>query len=147
MGRERGEVLGIGSERRPQIFIWDLYAANGLPCWFRGKRICLQYETRGPSLGWEDPWRRGWQSIPVFLPGKCRGCRSPAGQPHGVARVRQDLATKPPTTMQQCQEMRGQLFFLSVTLRSKGYLVLSVITATTKQMDRLLTAGGPGCAP
>ena len=21
-------------------------------------------------LGWEDPWRRGWQLTPVFLPGE-----------------------------------------------------------------------------
>ena len=25
---------------------------------------------RVPSLGQEDPWRRKWQSPPVFLPGK-----------------------------------------------------------------------------
>ena len=29
------------------------------------------------SLGWEDPWSRKWQSIPVFLPGKFRGQEEP----------------------------------------------------------------------
>ena len=27
------------------------------------------------SLGQEDPWRRKWQLIPVFLPGKSHGQR------------------------------------------------------------------------
>ena len=29
--------------------------------------------------GWEDPWRRKWQPIPVFLPGKSHQQRSLAG--------------------------------------------------------------------
>ena len=31
------------------------------------------------SLGWEDPWKRKWQSTPVFLPGKSHGQRSLVG--------------------------------------------------------------------
>ena len=31
------------------------------------------------SMGWEDPWRRAWQSTPVFLPGESHGQRSLAG--------------------------------------------------------------------
>ena len=31
------------------------------------------------SLGWEDPWRRAWQSTPVFLPGESHGQRSLVG--------------------------------------------------------------------
>ena len=27
-------------------------------------------------MGWEDPWERAWQSIPVFLPGESLGQRS-----------------------------------------------------------------------
>ena len=30
-------------------------------------------ETRVPSPGWEDPWRRGWLPTPVFLPGESHG--------------------------------------------------------------------------
>ena len=36
-------------------------------------------ETWVPSLGLEGPWRREWQSTPVFLPGKFHGQRSLAG--------------------------------------------------------------------
>ena len=36
-------------------------------------------ETWVQSLGREDPWRRRWQSTPVFLPGKAHGWRSLAG--------------------------------------------------------------------
>ena len=37
-------------------------------------------ETRVQSLGWEDPpWRRKWQSTPVFLPGEFHRQRSLAG--------------------------------------------------------------------
>ena len=36
-------------------------------------------ETGVQSLGWEDPWRRKWQSIPVLLPGKSHGERSLVG--------------------------------------------------------------------
>ena len=32
-------------------------------------------EMRDRSLGWEIPWRRKWQPIPEFLPGKFHGQR------------------------------------------------------------------------
>ena len=32
------------------------------------------------------PWRRAWQSTPVFLPGEFHGQRSVAGYSHGVAK-------------------------------------------------------------
>ena len=35
------------------------------------------------SLGQEDPWRRKWQLIPVFLPGKSHGQRRLAGYSPG----------------------------------------------------------------
>ena len=38
-------------------------------------------------------WRRKWQPTPVFFPGKSHGHRSTV---HAEARVRHDLATKPP---------------------------------------------------
>ena len=41
------------------------------------------------------PWRRKWQSTPVFLPGKCHGQRSLAGcSLLGCKRIRHDLVTK-----------------------------------------------------
>ena len=36
-------------------------------------------ETLVQSLGGEDPWRRQWQPIPVFLPGESHGQRSAVG--------------------------------------------------------------------
>ena len=53
-------------------------------------------ETWVRSLGWEDPWRRKWQDMPVFLLGNPmdRGAWWPTV--HGVARVRHNLATKAP---------------------------------------------------
>ena len=37
------------------------------------------WETWVQSQAWEDLWRREWQPIPVFLPGKSHGQRSLAG--------------------------------------------------------------------
>ena len=56
-------------------------------------------QCRRPRLNlWvrKIPWRKQWQLTPVYLPGKSYGQRSPAGFSHGVARVRHNLATKPP---------------------------------------------------
>ena len=45
------------------------------------------------------PWRRKWQSSPVFLPGKSHGQRSLAGySPRGRKRVGRDSATEPACT-------------------------------------------------
>ena len=43
------------------------------------------------------PWRRKWQSTPVFLPGELHGQRSLVGySPWGHKRVKHDLVTKQP---------------------------------------------------
>ena len=41
------------------------------------------------------PWRRKWQTTPVFLPGKSHGQRNLVGYSLGSQRVRHDWATKP----------------------------------------------------
>ena len=43
------------------------------------KHLSTMWETRVQALGWEDPWRRKWQSTPVLLPGKSHGQRSLVG--------------------------------------------------------------------
>ena len=49
----------------------------------------------GSTLGQIDPWRKKWQSTPVFLPGKSHGQGSLVGySPLGHKRVGYDLATK-----------------------------------------------------
>ena len=43
------------------------------------------------------PWRRAWQSTPVFSPGESRGQRSPAGCGSGVAKSRTRPSDQPST--------------------------------------------------
>ena len=43
------------------------------------KNLPATWETRVPSLGREDPWRRAWQPTSVFLPGEAHGQRSLEG--------------------------------------------------------------------
>ena len=53
---------------------------GGLPWWLSGKEPACQCRRCRFNL-WvrKIPWRRKWQPTPVFLPGKSRGQRSPAG--------------------------------------------------------------------
>jgi len=49
------------------------------------------WETWVQSLGWEDPWRRSWQPIPVFLPEESLWTEKPGGlQSMGLQRVGHD---------------------------------------------------------
>ena len=52
------------------IYIW-------LPWWFSGKEHACQCRRHGfnPWTG-KIPWKRKWQPIPIFLPGKFHGQRS-----------------------------------------------------------------------
>ena len=43
------------------------------------KHLSTMRETWVQALGWEDPWRRKWQSTPVLLPGKSHGQRTLVG--------------------------------------------------------------------
>ena len=67
----------------------------GLPRWFSGKEPACQCTRHGLNP-WvrKIPWRRKWQSIPVFLPRKSHGQR---GLAWDHKRVGYDLAIK-----QQC---------------------------------------------
>ena len=48
-------------------------------------------EIQVQFLGQEDPWRRGWLSTPVFLPGEFPWIEEPGGlQSMGSQRVRHD---------------------------------------------------------
>ena len=51
-------------------------------------------ETRVQFPGQEDPWRRKWQTTPLFLPGESHEQRSLVGYSPWGHRVRHDLATK-----------------------------------------------------
>ena len=51
-----------------------------LSWWFRWKRIHLQCSRPGFHPWFQKiPWKRAWQTTPVFLPGKSHGQRSLAG--------------------------------------------------------------------
>ena len=55
----------------------DFIGRCGLPWWLSGKQSTCQCWRLGldPWVG-KIPWRRNWQPIPVFLPGKSHGQRS-----------------------------------------------------------------------
>ena len=51
------------------------------------KNLPAMWETRVQSLGQEDPLEKGWQPIPVLLPGEFHRQRSLVGYIHGVAEL------------------------------------------------------------
>ena len=57
------------------------------------KNLPAMQETWVQPLGWEEPWRRKWQTIPVFLPKEFQGQRSLAGYSPWDSKVRHDCAT------------------------------------------------------
>ena len=58
------------------------------------KNLPAMQETHDRSLFGRIPWRRKWQPLLLFLPGKSEGQRSLVGcSPWGCKRVRYDLAT------------------------------------------------------
>ena len=71
--------------------IWEIRIDRHtiLCTWIRASQVALlvkkqpanagDKETWVRSLGKEDPWRRKWQSTPVFLPGESHGQRSLVG--------------------------------------------------------------------
>ena len=60
----------------------------GFPGGSAGKESTCNAGGMGSIPGQEDPWRRKWQSTPVFLPGKFHRQRSLAGySPWGCKRV------------------------------------------------------------
>ena len=65
------------------------YLLTGLPCWLSWWRVCLQ--CRRPGFNpWVKriPWRREWQSTPVFWPGESPGEKSLVGYSPWDHRVR-----------------------------------------------------------
>jgi len=64
-------------------FIFDLLPSDGfarLPRWHSARESTCQCRRLGfdPWIR-KIPWKRKWQPIPVFLPGKSHGQRSLAG--------------------------------------------------------------------
>ena len=67
-------LLAWGTELSTYIYL------NGLHWWLRQWRICLRLRRHrfDPWVG-KIPWRRAWQSTPVFLPGESHRQRSLLG--------------------------------------------------------------------
>ena len=71
----------------------------GFPGWLSGKEPTCQCRRQGFNP-WvrKIPWRRKWQPIPVFLPGKSQGQKGLVGySPWGPKRVGHNLETKTTT--------------------------------------------------
>ena len=56
------------------------------------KHLSTKWETRVPSLGWEDPLEKEMAPTPVLLPGKSHGWRSLVGAVPGVVKSRTRLS-------------------------------------------------------
>ena len=83
-------VLFMGKYYKPYSTV--LY---GLPSWLRIKNSSAKQEMWVQSLIKKIPWRRKWQTTPVFLLGKSHGQRSLVGySPWGCQRVRHDSVSK-----------------------------------------------------
>ena len=68
----------------------------GFPWWLIGKELVCQCRRHGfnPWV-WKILWRKKWQPIPVFLPGKSHEQRSLGGYSSwGHKRVRHNSVTK-----------------------------------------------------
>ena len=92
-----------------QSFRRKVMRSLGAPSGTSGKESACQrrwYKRPGihPWVG-KIPWRRKWQPIPAFLPGKSHGQRSLVGySPWGCKRIGHDLATTPQFTLCACSE-------------------------------------------
>ena len=84
LGRYPGEGIG-----HPLQYSWASLVAQMV------KNLPAMWETWIWSLDWEDPCRRAWQPIPVFLPGESQWTEEPGGlQSMRSQRVGRDWVTK-----------------------------------------------------
>ena len=97
-GSKPGTKVAITYPEKPSIHIMKSHKKGGM-----GRCKCLTQMVKNSSAlrrprfdPWvgKIPWRRKWQTTPVFLPGEFPGTEEPGGlQPMGSQRVRQDWAT------------------------------------------------------
>ena len=69
-------------------------------------------ETWIRSLNWEDPRRRKWQPIPVFLPEEFHRQRSLAGYSHGI--TSQTRLSNPTTTLLLYTNLESHWFWFTL---------------------------------
>ena len=93
---KRGQAaLSAIPELRVLLFLYSDTMFLGFPRDSVVKILPANEEPRVQSLSGEDPWRRKWQPIPVFLPGKSHRQRNLVGcDSWGSKSTGHDLATK-----------------------------------------------------
>ena len=91
------------------------------------KNLPSMQETHVQSLGQEDPWRKEWQTTPVFLPGKFHAQRSLARYSPWGCKVSHDWATNTFTSLFSCTKYLWiptcALLFSLTFLRNSTYLL------------------------
>ena len=70
-------IQGVSYKSALAIYLWASLAAQMV------KNLPAMQETWVPSLGQEDPLKKGMASAPVFLPGEFHGQRSLVGYSPG----------------------------------------------------------------
>ena len=96
------------------VYIWlSLTRASQVTQWIRltmqeTQKTCVQ------SLGCEDPWRRKWQPLPVFLPGTLQGQRSLADyspQCHKESEMTEHTCTQISPTFEMVTKIREAISY------------------------------------
>ena len=75
-GTRAGIILYIFYRERRWKTRWTI--STRLP-WWLSQESAYNAGDSDQSLDWKDPWRREWQSIPVFLPGRVSWTEEPGG--------------------------------------------------------------------
>ena len=116
---QRGQTVALRAEPTlfsllcDNIFNWHITWRASL--WLSGKESVCQFRRHGfdPCVG-RTPWRSKWQLIPVFLPGKSDGQRSPVSySPWNQKRFLHDFETK----QQSCEKITYKYGFLAAILK------------------------------
>ena len=71
--------MTLGLSAKNCLLSWKRTEGTELPRWLSVKESTCSAGDQVQFLGREDPPRRKWQPLPVFLPGESRRQRSPAG--------------------------------------------------------------------
>ena len=72
-------LLDVGPFIRHSYVLWHSAQSLGYLVAQRLKRLPAMWETWVRFLVRKIPWRRKWQTTPVFLPGESHGQRNPVG--------------------------------------------------------------------
>ena len=98
--KKKKRYLLIFAARKPFSVAFEIFHTVS-PRWLSGKEFTCNAGDTGdagsiPCVG-KIPWRRAWQSIPVFLPGESHGQRSPAG--YSLWGHKESVVTERPSTL------------------------------------------------